>query len=57
MNENVHVFSLAWVTLTTYSNFIVYTLLILRCHQNKHETLYVVIQWFTLDSGNSLEQI
>ena len=57
MNENFHVFSLAWVTLTTQSNFIVYTLLILRCNKNKHETLYVVIKWFTLDSGNNLEQI
>jgi hypothetical protein len=38
MNGNFHLFSLAWVTLTTYSNFIVYTLLILRCNQNKHET-------------------
>ena len=39
------------------SNSIVNTLLILSCDQNKHETLYVVVKLFTLDSGNNLEQI
>jgi hypothetical protein len=55
--EIFHVFCCTWVTLIVLSNFIVKTLLTLRCNQNKHETLFVVIKLFTLDSGNNLEQI
>jgi hypothetical protein len=57
MNKYFIFFSLTWVTLTTLSNFIANRLLILRCNQNKNETLYVVVKMFTLDSGNNLEQI
>jgi len=48
-------FMFSVVTLTTLSNFIANKLLILRCYQNKHETLYVVVKLFTLDRGNNLE--
>jgi hypothetical protein len=57
MNKYFISFQFNLVTLTTLSNFIANKLLILRCNQNKHETLYVVVNMFTLDSGNILEQI
>ena len=55
--NNISLFSVVTLTLTTLSNFIVNTLLILRCNQSKHETFFVDVKLFTLDRGNNLEQI